>query len=377
MGAESRERGKAVKITAFRLTALDALMFRDGRPFNQGDEGSDAAVSRFLPPPPTIAGALRLMFANALGYKSQEDWKAGVLGDGVNWQDDKACQLGPLSFSAALLSDTDGKLLYPCPQHLAKAEGHPVIALLPGKPLDCDLGKAVRLPAAKPCMKDVETYAGNWLTHEGMANLLAGTLPEKEQIIAQDKLYAFESRVGIGRDSDTRKARDGALYTASFVRMADGVSLVQPVSGLDPTLAKAQGLQRFGGEHRSAFIEPFKNAFSLPDAPKSLTGTGGKFRYIAIALAPVVLDKVLEPGGPVPGLEGHLVSACFGKPHMLGGWDSQNKTPLPMRPVLPAGSVFFMEADDEAKALARHGEFIGSFGAWGFGQVLIASGDWQ
>ena len=363
-------------MTDFSITALDALMFRDGRPFNQGDEGTDAAVSRFPPPPPTIAGALRLLFADHLGFGPGKSWPVAKLGDGVNWQADDN-QLGPLRFSAALLSSVADGLLYPCPLHLAKANEQAVIDLLPRETLDCDLGREVILPAAERTMTGAKSYAGDWLTHEGMQTVLEGELPDKKQIIANAELYQFESRVGIGRDSETRRVLDGALYTAQFVRMADDVSLVVNVEGLEPKAARAQGLQRFGGEHRSAFIQPLAGAVTLPSAPKSLRNKDGKFRYAAISLAPVVFENMPMPGGSVEGLQGTLVSACIGKPQMIGGWDSQNRTPLPMRPALPAGSVFFMETENEASALSCHGKSIGSFGAWGFGQALIAKWERQ
>jgi CRISPR-associated protein Cmr3 len=363
-------------MNSFRISALDALMFRDGRPFNQGDAGTDAAVSRFPPPPPTIAGALRLLFANALGYKSKEDWKNGPLGDGANWQA-SVSQLDKLEFSALLLTHSDKGLLYPCPLHLARAEDkdgvkRDVISLLPRVALDCDLGREVWLPAAETGMVGVKIHAGDWLTREGMEKVLSGGLPASKDIVEKKCLYEFESRVGIGRDADRRTAIDGALYTASFVRLRDGVSMVQSVNGVADAAVKANGLQRFGGEHRSAFFEPLGAAADWPKAPAELESASGKFRYAALTLAPVIFNDMPRPGGTVEGLAGQLVSACLGKPQMLGGWDSQDKKPLPLRAALPAGSVFFMETDDAQKALARHGGTIGVFGAWGFGQVLIA-----
>jgi CRISPR-associated protein Cmr3 len=361
---------------SFRITALDALMFRDGRPFNQGDAGTDAAVSRFPPPPPTIAGALRLLFSNALGYMTKEDWELGQLGDGVDWQASQS-QLGPLEFSALLLTRGDSSVLFPCPLHLAHAvdergEALEMINLLPRATMDCDLGEGVLMPAAERGIKGVKVHVGDWLTQAGMETLLAGGLPSKNDVIEKKKLFEFESRVGIGRDADSRKAIDGALYTASFVRLSDGVAMVQSVKGLVAGAAKASGLQRLGGEHRSAFIKPLESAIALPKAPTKLEKAGDKFRYAALALAPLIFDEMPQPGATVVGLEGQLVSACLGKPHIIGGWDSEKRRPLPLRAALPAGSVFFMEADDEKSVLALHGSCAGRFGAWGFGQVLIA-----
>jgi CRISPR/Cas system CMR-associated protein Cmr3 (group 5 of RAMP superfamily) len=70
----------------FQLSAIDTLMFRDGRPFNQGDTGASEAVSIFPPLPPTIIGAIRA----ALWKHKGGPWPSnGSLGNGTNWQDDE------------------------------------------------------------------------------------------------------------------------------------------------------------------------------------------------------------------------------------------------------------------------------------------------
>jgi len=77
------------------------------------------------------------------------------------------------------------------------------------------------------------------------------------------------------------------------------------------------------------------------------------------------------------GLPGKIVTACVGKPQPIGGWDSLNHEPLPLRPHLPAGSTWFMEADvsQHDAIVARHGQHIGEHQAWGYGQILI--GTWE
>ena len=75
-------------------------------------------------------------------------------------------------------------------------------------------------------------------------------------------------------------------------------------------------------------------------------------------------------GGALPG---KVVSACAGRAVAVGGWNGLATRPLPLRPLIPAGSVFFLEAKaDEAQAAAEwHGGAIGQAVGWGFGRVLI------
>ncbi|MDQ3460560.1 MAG: type III-B CRISPR module-associated protein Cmr3, partial [Deinococcota bacterium] len=81
------------------------------------------------------------------------------------------------------------------------------------------------------------------------------------------------------------------------------------------------------------------------------------------------------PGGSLPGLPGEIISACVGKPVMIGGWDSEKRKPKELVPHLPAGSVWFVEAEasEVAAAKQRHGGHIGEKTAWGYGQILIGA----
>ena len=97
--------------------------------------------------------------------------------------------------------------------------------------------------------------------------------------------------------------------------------------------------------------------------------------YFAALLSPMVLDRPLLPDCEIDGLPGKLVSACIGKPLKMGGWNSTGnpRGPLPLKEVIPAGSVLFMKNDKKGKAINCHLAHIGkpNTRAWGFGQVVI------
>jgi CRISPR-associated protein Cmr3 len=369
-------------ISAFSISALDTLMFRDGRPFNQGDEGASAAQSSFPPPPPGVVGAIRLALAQQNGFDGNASWPKAALGSGVNWQAADS-QLGPLNFGALRLArqTSNGTLeyLYPAPLHLALAKRgeqgvEEYIFLLPRHEFETDLNNdgKVFLPAAPEGYVGVKPLTDCFLTKAGMVAVLNGNVPAKNHVVKADELWSTESRVGIGIDADMRMVNDGQLYTASFVRPVDNLVVVQPVAGIVESLTFKTCVQRLGGEHRMAQINHLETLQDFPKRCEEFSKKNGKFQYAALAIAPVFLDEMPKPGTAISGLPGTLISACTGKPVSMGGWDSQAGTPLPMRQILPAGCVFFMETHE---APTESSAIIGKAGAWGFGQVLI--GKWK
>ncbi len=110
----------------------------------------------------------------------------------------------------------------------------------------------------------------------------------------------------------------------------------------------------------------------LPKRPKQLNHN----RYCVIQLSPLILESMPNPGGVLPNLPGNLVSACLGKPLMIGGWDFKKCRPIAMRQAIPAGSVWFMGVENQeqrAEALNWHLGKIGLATEWGFGQIMIGS----
>jgi CRISPR-associated protein Cmr3 len=391
-------------MTTLLLHPLDTLFFRDGRPYNQDDPGQAEAASHFPPHPPTVAGAVRAALARAMGWSGGpwDDRLKKTLGDGVDWQRGDE-QLGQLRFAGPYVLK-DGKPLFPAPLCVVKGkskDGADVIdQLVPGQEVECDLNKA-RLPTV-PKREDVEgwkTLERIWLTVEGMKRVLKGETPEPSQMHKAGEIWRSEPRIGIERHAETRttgrfapkdgEREKGALFAASHARLAEGVALgieVAGVNGVDLDVRRVSGeLSPLGGEGRSVFVELQEGVFKLPGAPdlgSGKTADNGVLRYMVCLITPAYLDDPWPgPGGHLSGpegaLPGHVVSACVGRTVVVGGWDSAARGPLPLQPLIPAGSVWFMEAQaDEAKTVQSwHGKAIGRAAGWGFGRVLI--GRWR
>ncbi len=366
-------------MTTLVLHPLDTFFFRDGRPYNQDDPGQVEAASLFPPYPPTVVGAVRAAVARAMGWPGSA-WDTAALGDGVNWQaGDRS--LGRLRFSGPYILRS-GEPLYPAPLNLVagKDEGGAdlITYLAPsGQALDTDIG-AVRLPTPIKAGRGFKTLEGRWLDAKAMALALSGAALTSDQMVATSLLSQTEPRIGIRRDTARRTTAERALYAAGHVRPAQDVALAIDVKAL-PDVALSGNLAPIGGEGRSVWIEQRDHAIQLPRVPELTPGKDGFLRYTVVLVTPADLDdKWPGPGERLVGstgevLPGKIVSACTGRAAMVGGWDGAARAPLPLRPLIPAGSVWFLEtrAEEAEDVQSWHGRAIGRSTGWGFGRVLI------
>lgn len=371
-------------MSALILCPHDTLFLRDGRPFNQGDQEQAATSGIFPPYPPTVVGAMRAALGRARGWAGGA-WSAklkATLGDGVDWAAGDGA-LGPLRFVGPIVMKGAAPR-FPVPLCLlVKRSGDTAAAvarLAPGPELDCDLGR-VSLPQPVTDIEGAKAPEDDWIDADGLKAVLDGGAPAPASLVAQDELWQTEARAGIARDAATRTMGDDALYAAAHVRLKDGIAFAVSVDGAD-LAGLAGSMIPLGGEGRSVWIERCDAGLALPEPPALAAGDDGMLRYTIVLLTPAYFgdDEGDWPqpegricdgeGTPLPG---RIVSACVGKPVRIGGWDSVNRTPLPLRPLAPAGSVWFMEAaaDDAGAVLQRHGRGIGRSTAWGFGLALV------
>ncbi|NVO23312.1 type III-B CRISPR module-associated Cmr3 family protein [Donghicola mangrovi] len=367
---------------SFRFDANDTLMFRDGAPFNQADDGAAQARSVFPPNSSTLIGALRLKLAQNLGFPEQA-WPSNFLGDGVNWQSEKSV-LGSLQFSPILLSrrnEGQTSVLLPCPLSVVNVQSEsgiqPALLSPSDETFETDIG-AVRLPAVSSAMRfgKVKQLSQSFVELDDFSRILNG-LPPKNPVAA-NKLWSNEVRTGIGIDETSRHTRDGELYFASHIRLHDDVSLDFSVTGLGCDEIASCSLP-VGGEHRMMHLSNSEISFAsvLKTIQEAQSDDAGRRGYCAIALSPMLLKKTIVPGTSLhPELSGTLVSACVGTAEWAGGWDSLSRRPIPMVQLLPAGTVLFFE-----KALGietpKQGSIIkvGAATEWGLGHMII--GNWR
>jgi len=346
-----------------QLDALDPLFFRDGRPFALGEESFAEGI--FPPLPSTVRGALRSMWMSERLCAPDADKDAlAAASSGIE----------VVYFGLGI----EGKPVFPAPLDLffPKSEKG-----TPAEPM-----KLMDKIAASSCSPEVshlfraeadrktESVHGHLLDFETMQRYLNGDATTHFAPIRLSELVKHEHKIGIGRDRETNRTKEGLLFRLVANRFEDekqgGLSLLvelRPPQS-QPFKLASHAVLPLGGERRSVTAKPV-SVDLLPPRPKIKGG------FVKIVLLTPALCHSWFP--EISGLT--LVAAAVGKPVSVGGWDVLNQQPKPMRRAIPAGSVFLFQAESEAKAneVAEklHGESIcnpGEDQMNGFGLCLVS-----
>ncbi len=382
-------------IQQWTFRALDTLFFRDGMPYHAGEGGYSGVQSSFPPFITTLQGAIRTSLALERGWFPEADSPFPVeLGD--------ADGLGRIQLLGPYLRHC-GESYYPLPLNVLMKFTQPrestqpkksnqlddqteFIRLIPGDEIECDLGTR-RLPVPEKPAAGAKSGDGYWVTVRGMSTILAGNVPQPKDVKHKNVFWAEEVRVGIQRDNRRRATVEGMLYTCVHVRPVWGTELVVLVQGVpDDWTVKPKRVTGLGGEGRLAAVsvDQVNGTDQLLPAAPELNADGQKLRFTVTLItpgwfsterdAPHNIQNVIRNGPP--GVPGQCVSACVGKPEMVGGWDLARRRPKPLHPVLPAGSTWFYEADvSPNEVLGLHGSCLGERQSFGFGQILIGRWD--
>ncbi len=387
-------------MTVVRFDPLDSLFFRDGSPYQQGETNQSGTASMFPPAPPTLVGAIRAACARALGWKDGSNWCEN---EEIRTQLGNGEDLGKLHFRGPFLvrckspsneAKGEGKkteILFPAPANLMgeiekpendKPTVQPITLLSPSSnALHCDLGENSRLPIATHAAEVAKLLCekGWWITAEGLEQVLKSNLPEERHLVHQSELWSKEPRIGIARSDDSRTTKEGAMYSPSHIRLKRGVSIAMEVDGLSQKCKEVLPAQPqpVGGESRACWLHLCEHSLPFLKLPE-WNASEETLRYTATGLTPVAVTNPPKPEEEnYAGLPGRIVSACLPRPTILGGWDSLECRPLPLKPYLAPGSVLFLEVKNEERENVKklHNHAIGNRKKWGFG--LIAIGLWN
>jgi len=361
--------------TVWTFRALDALFFRDGTPFHQGEGGFVQPKGTFPPTIMTLQGAIRTALARWRGWEPgrETDWPAELGGPE---------DLGDLKLYGPYLQLGE-RVLYHAPLLLfgkKKEQTWEITRLVPGSKVCCDLGRDIRLPRLVFPVEGGDPLDA-WLTCEGLEEVLANGIPKKHQIYSHDELWKEERRVGLERERDKRTAKDHHLYGITMIRPMQNVCLVVCVDGIpDDWDLPERAVLPLGGEGRAveATITKGQSINGWPKRPELMEDGDGLIRFTVTLLTPGWYEdpEAVIRSGP-PEVPGRCVSACLGKMMQIGGWDMRNGCPRPLWPVLPPGSTWFYEApaSERHRIEELHGKVTGPRSRYGMGQLLI--GTWS
>ncbi|MDK2876256.1 MAG: CRISPR-associated protein Cmr3 [Archaeoglobaceae archaeon] len=348
------------------IKPVDVWLFRDGKPFNAKED--HIAGSIFPPSPFTLQGAIRTRVLVDKGVNPTEFARLGKPDPDVGYGDNfgKLRLCGPL-----LMRYKDGKWerLIPMPADVMEVAlvcrscGHKN----PPKTKSCkkcgaefvwsndestrpkvefgllhpeDLPFATNLPKGLKLLWMQTDHrikeAEGWLPESEWMRYLQGQPPN--QVVSSSELFTFEPRFGIAI-GERGTTQEGMLYQAKFVRLKDDVALWAEVNGVQMT---EKGFLRFGGEGKAATYEVIH---PLPPIAQFNVK-----RFKVVLLTPAWFSGGWQPkdgdwskifNAPV-----RLIGAAIPRAQRFGGFDVAKKIPKPMRSFVPAGAVYFFEADE-------------------------------
>lgn len=324
---------------SIQIEAIDTLFFRDGKPFSMGDD--NMATGIFPPPPSVLYGALRTQ------YFAQNPDKLPY----ANTPDDPSSQL---QLNGVFLK-SDDSILLPLPKDMVVVENKnknkneertTLLTIMDKPPLsNASTPKILGLSKLQKAKgEEFMIYDSSW--KDKYAKGCADFAPTK-----LSHYLSTETKIGIGRNRDQRTVQEGHLYRLTLQRLEGKFDLRYPdepkrlyicadYEGLE---LNENQLARYGGEHKIIRTNPTDSIeIACPDVK------GDTFKiYLAT-------DAIFESGWqPKKLLQQHgleLITCALGKYVNVGGFDMKANKPKPMYRCIPAGSVYYVKAENEQKA---------------------------
>lgn len=346
---------------------VDTWFFRRGAPFGIRQSVGIRDIA-FAPPVSTLQGAVRTAMARKQGWTPQhpELWP-DVLGTPDS--------LGAMTLKGPYLSYKT-EYLFPSPHHLLRADDG-LIRLRPGDPVETDMGFKP-LPVLERHGKNVATLQNAWITYGGLVRLLQGDCPLEDQVLGSGALWRPEARTGLMINTQTRTAEQGMLFHTVHSRFTPSTRVSLEVSGIPEEWHQGIHFVPLGGEGRFAQVTTMTSSRDpIPCLPTfSSSPSGSDVTVFGLLLTPGIFEN---PEYVIR--EGPLAVSCMtgvvGRVEMQGGWDMQRQRPRPLRPVVPAGSVWFyhLTRDQWDVMRAMHGKQVGQEQEYGYGQIVF--GIWK
>lgn len=333
-------------MTVYRfLQPLDLLVLRGNKLF--GDPGSFG--ESLVPPwPSAAAGALRSWMLATEGV----DFAAFARGEVVHATLGTPTAPGSFrltAFQVARLTPTGTvELLIEPPADLILSrgdDGELSLAALAPQPMPEGLiasAPVQQLPVLGAAQRR-KSVAGYWLNQQAVADYLQGNLPKTADLIPANQLWTVETRIGIGLDSEQRRADDGKLFATQAVGFRPESGFLVGVDGAE---LPAAGSLRFGGDGRAAAVRTVTMEPPMPDL--SALASAGRCRLVLTS------PGLFPDGWRLPGVDAEgrfalgdvrarLVSAAVPRAQTVSGWDLAAWQPKPAQRAAPTGSVYWLD----------------------------------
>lgn len=380
------------------IKPVDALFFRDSKPFGRGSE--HFAKSIFPPFPQTLYGALRTKVLEELNC-DYEEFKKGNL---VFKNQELISKIGYEKIKNEIgTKDESGEFELKGPFLLKNDEEIYLKLPIDVKIIDNENSKQIKIMhpfnwnnygietdftslnnypyiiTDKP-VKDVDGYVS---FKRFVDSYLLGEEIKIEDIKKAKDIFDYEMRVGIGIDSEKNKNKEGLLYTIGLVKLNKGWSLCANVENL--SALPESGLIRFGGanrvcEYNTLSIDLFKYYFDKMDEIKKIIKESQSFKMIF--LTPALFNNGWISNRfnenfelQINNIKIRLISAAIKRGENISGWDLAKNKAKAMRRLIPAGSVYYFKLIegniDELYKELSFVNFTDQYPNHGFGTILI------
>lgn len=382
----------------------DLLFFRDGRPIDAvGGYGAR------WPDAPLIFDALHAALHRA--FPEQQGWEhhhhTGH-SSSRNYAADRNQRFGGLT-TAGIFPVLKNQWLFPAPADW-RVSVDSSGALRPAK---MPYGARSNLPAplSHPLRSPVEPSKKQprpWWSKAAWEAYLRGGTPAEADQFDNETLFSSEWHTGIGIDPATGTQDGKSIYSAQYLRLREEVRCGffaalptkqkdAPVEDCLPRLINGEARIVIGGQQRLCSVEQESaEPKNLLPIAQPITGKLVKWVLLTPAVFPSISASVekkvpAHPGGWLPSwicpstgevklldgpgknkakrtkveagqpVQAKLVAACIPKPIALSGWserldaakgvgEKDNTGPRATQLAVPAGAVYYFEADDEVHA---------------------------
>ncbi|MFW6026711.1 MAG: type III-B CRISPR module-associated protein Cmr3 [Candidatus Woesearchaeota archaeon] len=324
-----------------RFNALDTLFFRDGKPFNMGEDNQ--ATGLFPPYPSVIYGALRSTYLS----ESLDELEL------ANEENDPTRFLNIIGYYLYFKDN----ILFPLPEDCrTKNDPEEQIALLMNL-YENDFSSNYDLPYILSLPEEETSKAqDNLISKIELINYFQeGSKISEYYYEKKSNCLLIEPKIGISIDSQKGISEDGKLYSINFNRPASELKngkyseldIIVEYEGLN---LPEKGLLRIGAEGKAVryehIQEKFNNNISFPKK-------GQCKWYLATPTIykkgwyPDWLDKERGYSGQYKGVKFKLLAAAIGTSCYIGGFDIKEKRPKKMYKAVPAGSVYYFEYEGD------------------------------
>ena len=380
-------------MTGFQITPLDAAIFRDGRPFAQGEY----ALTMPFPFPSVLAGGMRSL-AGAPDYRNIPQLLrirqtgpfllAGREGEPPELAVAAPADAVPYELTAEMTGPIE--LAYLQARKVAEGRGaplpEPLTELMMG-------GRSEKVSKRMPSFWSWPVME-NWLLRPGPRTAEPSALGPPP--------LPHSRRTHVAILPKSRTADDGMLFSTTGLEfqtngakpdgwdpwqfsLYSGFEFPVGLSGV-PKLPTVEAL---GGEGRLAKWEAA--SLRLPECPAELQENEGKLRrYRFVLLTPGAFaggwcPRWLQTGSGSPPeqseIQVRLISASIPRGLPISGWDLHLKKAKASRLLVPAGSVYIVESKSDLSPLwfrsisDEEQDRLDGFGLVALGKVAPADGD--